>query len=107
MLGTTALVTRVTPLRLPGGVGMRDLLPIGLLCGIGFTVSLLITGLSFADGVHTDGARLGVLLGTLLSAAGAAVLLSRSARRARAEAGAPAAHTIDGEGPALGYDRDE
>ncbi|MCZ4068536.1 Na+/H+ antiporter NhaA [Microbacterium sp. H37-C3] len=108
VLGTTALVTRVTPLRLPGGVGMRDLLPIGLLCGIGFTVSLLITGLSFADGVHTDGARLGVLLGTLLSAAGAAVLLSRSARRARAEAaGAPGSHTIDGEGPALGYDRDE
>lgn len=108
VLGTTALVTRTTPLRLPGGVGMRDLLPIGLLCGIGFTVSLLITGLSFADGVHTDGARLGVLLGTLLSAAGAALLLSRSARRARAAAaGAPAAHTIDGEGPALGYDRDE
>ncbi|WJM15456.1 Na+/H+ antiporter NhaA [Microbacterium arborescens] len=109
VLGTTAIVTRTTPLRLPEGVQVRDLLPIGLLCGIGFTVSLLITGLSFADGVHTDGARLGVLLGTLISAAGAALLLSRSARRARAAAavGAPPARTIDGEGPALGFDRDE
>ncbi|SDQ47499.1 Na+/H+ antiporter NhaA [Microbacterium sp. cf332] len=107
VLATTALVTRLTPLRLPDGVGMRDLLPIGLLCGIGFTVSLLITGLSFTDGVHTDGARLGVLLGTLLSATGAAALLARSARRARAAAddGAPA-DAIDGEGPALGFDRD-
>ncbi|WP_424448578.1 Na+/H+ antiporter NhaA [Microbacterium arborescens] len=115
VLAATALVTRTTPLRLPDGVGIRDLLPIGLLCGIGFTVSLLITGLSFADGVHTDGARLGVLLGTLLSAAGAAVLLSRSARRARATASdglsdgvSDAGSTgpaIDGDGPALGYDR--
>ncbi|MDN8548135.1 Na+/H+ antiporter NhaA [Microbacterium sp. NM3R9] len=103
VLATTALVTRVTRLRLPEGVALRDLLPIGLLCGIGFTVSLLITGLSFDDGVHTDGARFAVLLGTLLSALGAAVLLSRNAARARREAVA-AADGIDGDGPALGFD---
>ncbi|MEH3088324.1 MAG: Na+/H+ antiporter NhaA [Microbacterium arborescens] len=111
VLGTTAIVTRATRLRLPAGVGLRDLVPIGLLCGIGFTVSLLITGLSFDDGTHTDGARLAVLVGSLLSAVGAAILLARSARRARrtesdpAEAGArTAASAIDGEGPALGFD---
>lgn len=104
VLGTTALVTRVTRLQLPEGVSMRDLLPVGLLCGIGFTVSLLITGLSFEDGVHTDGARFAVLLGSLLSALGAALLLSRNARRARRDAAASdASDGIDGDGPALGF----
>jgi NhaA family Na+:H+ antiporter len=106
VLGVTLLVVKTTRLRLPAGVALRDLLPIGLLCGIGFTVSLLITGLSFDDGVHTDGARLAVLLGTLLSAIGAALLLRRTARRLR-DTGAgegASAGGIDGDGPALGFD---
>ncbi|KAA9089061.1 Na+/H+ antiporter NhaA [Microbacterium radiodurans] len=100
VLGVTAILTRTTPLRLPEGVRMRDLAPIGLLCGIGFTVSLLIAGLSFPDSVHTDGARLAVLLGTLVSAVLAAVLLRMAARRA-APRGVP---EIDGSGPAIGFD---
>ncbi|QLD12113.1 Na+/H+ antiporter NhaA [Microbacterium oleivorans] len=105
VLGVTLLVVKATRLRLPAGVAPRDLLPIGLLCGIGFTVSLLITGLSFDDGVHTDGARFAVLLGTLLSAAGAAALLRLSARRQRdpGTGTGPVADAIDGDGPALGY----
>ncbi len=100
VLGVTALLTRTTPLRLPEGVRMRDLAPVGLLCGIGFTVSLLIAGLSFPDSVHTDGARLAVLLGTLVSAVLAAVLLRIAARRA-SHRGVP---EIDGSGPAIGFD---
>jgi len=85
VLGATALLTRTTRLRLPDGIGLRDLLPIGLLAGIGFTVSLLITELSFPDLTHTDGAKLGVLLGTLLSAVLAAIMLRWDARRARSQ----------------------
>ena len=36
VLGATALVTALTPLRLPDAIGMRDLLPVGFLTGIGF-----------------------------------------------------------------------
>ncbi|MBO1771042.1 Na+/H+ antiporter NhaA [Agrococcus sp. TF02-05] len=83
VLGVTALVTRVTPLRLPDGIGIRDLLPVALLTGIGFTVSLLITELSFDDAGRTDAAKLAVLVGSGIAALLAAPLLRWDARRAR------------------------
>ncbi|MFI6426107.1 Na+/H+ antiporter NhaA [Promicromonospora sp. NPDC050880] len=83
VLGTTALVTRVTPLRLPDGIGVRDLLPVGLLAGIGFTVSLLISELSFGDSEHTDGAKIAILGASVLAAILGGVSLRWDARRAR------------------------
>ncbi len=83
VLGVTALVTRVTPLRLPDGIGIRDLLPVALLTGIGFTVSLLIAELSFDDAARTDAAKLAVLIGSGVAALRAAPLLRWAARRAR------------------------
>ncbi|RYE51942.1 MAG: Na(+)/H(+) antiporter NhaA, partial [Rhizobiaceae bacterium] len=42
---------------------------VALLCGIGFTMSLFIGGLAFGDGSHlNDSAKLGILLGSILSA---------------------------------------
>ncbi|MCP2263110.1 Na+/H+ antiporter NhaA [Promicromonospora thailandica] len=83
VLGTTALVTRLTPLRLPDGIGVRDLLPVGLLAGIGFTVSLLISELSFGDSEHTDGAKIAILGGSVLAAILGSVSLRWDARKAR------------------------
>ncbi|MGD8214516.1 Na+/H+ antiporter NhaA [Aestuariimicrobium sp. Y1814] len=83
VLGMTALVTKLTPLRLPDAIGSRDLLPVGLLTGIGFTVSLLIAELSFPDTEHTDGAKIAILIGTLLAATSAAMMLRWDARKAR------------------------
>lgn len=83
VLGVTALITRLTPLRLPDGIGIRDLLPVALLTGIGFTVSLLIAELSFDDPTRTDAAKLAVLIGSLVAAVLAAPLLKWDARRAR------------------------
>lgn len=83
VLGVTALVTRITPLRLPDAIGLRDLLPIGFLTGIGFTVALLISELSFPDSEHTAGAKIAILGGTAIAAILAAVTLRWDARRAR------------------------
>lgn len=80
VLGTTALVTRLTPLRLSDEIGLRDLVPVGLLCAIGFTVALLIAELSFPDGAHTAGAKIAILIGTFAAALMAAVTLRRAAR---------------------------
>ncbi|WP_134325327.1 Na+/H+ antiporter NhaA [Cumulibacter soli] len=83
VLGAATLLTKLTPMRLPDAIGLRDLLPVGLLCGIGFTVSLLIAELSFPDTEHTDAGKLGILLGTLIAATAAAIMLRWDARKAR------------------------
>lgn len=83
VLGVTTLVTRLTPLRLPDSIGLRDLLPVGLLTGTGFTVSLLIAELSFPDTEHADGAKIAILAGTLIAVLSAAITLRWDARRAR------------------------
>lgn len=83
VLGTTKLVTTFTRLRLADGLGVRDLLPIGLLTGIGFTVSLLIAELSFPDSTHTAAAKLGVLIGTALATTLAALALIWDSRHPR------------------------
>jgi len=83
VLLATAVVTRITPLRLPAGIGVRDLLGVGLLTGIGFTVSLLMAELSFAAEVDLASAKASVLLGSLLAATAGAVALRWDARRPR------------------------
>ncbi|WP_147794965.1 Na+/H+ antiporter NhaA [Cellulomonas sp. Y8] len=84
ILGVVALVTRGSGLRLPDGIGVRDLAPVALLAGIGFTVSLLIAELAFAgDEPMVGAAKIAVLGATLVAATGAAVLLRRDARRPR------------------------
>ncbi|MBX3069113.1 MAG: Na+/H+ antiporter NhaA [Thermomicrobiales bacterium] len=85
VLGTTFVVTSVTSLRLPDAIGMRDLLPVGFLTGIGFTVSLLIAELSFEGTLHAEEAKVAVLTGTLLAALLAAVTLRWDARKARSQ----------------------
>lgn len=97
VLGVTAVVTRTTPLRLPENIGIRDLLPVGFLTGIGFTVSLLIAELSFEGGVHQSPAKFAVLVASLIAALLAAFTLRWDARRARSidmnEDGVPDAPT--------------
>lgn len=86
ILGVTWLVTRLTPLRLAQGIGIRDLLPVGLLAGIGFTVSLLIVELSFdAGSEHGTGAKIAVLLASVISAVLGALALRHDARQARSD----------------------
>jgi NhaA family Na+:H+ antiporter len=49
---------------------------LALLCGIGFTMSLFISGLAFAAHPHErDAAKLGIMLGSLLSAVAGLVVL--------------------------------
>ena len=82
VLGTTYVLTRFTPLRLAPGIGIRDLLPVGLLAGIGFTVSLLIAELSFpAESVHAHAAKAAVLTASVIAASLAALALRSDARR--------------------------
>jgi len=46
----------------PEGMGRKDLLVVGLVAGIGFTVSLFVAGEAFADVALQEGAKMGALL---------------------------------------------
>ncbi|MCK9504918.1 MAG: Na+/H+ antiporter NhaA [Porticoccaceae bacterium] len=64
--------------KLPAGATWVQLYGVGMLCGIGFTMSLFISSLAFGQGDQSSipvDDRLGILVGTLLSAVGGYVLL--------------------------------
>ncbi len=71
----TSLAVRLRAGKLPTGVDRRGVAGIAALGGIGFTVSLFITSLAFTEPALTDAAKLGILGGSILSAAlGVAIL---------------------------------
>jgi NhaA family Na+:H+ antiporter len=71
----TALAVRLELGVLPEGVGMRSVIGIAALAGIGFTVSLFIAALAFDVPLLIDSAKIGILAGSVLSAAlGVAIL---------------------------------
>ncbi|GAA2522782.1 Na+/H+ antiporter NhaA [Winogradskya humida] len=74
--GSTWLVQRFTRARLDDGLSWWDVTGLGLLGGVGFTVSLLIGELAFGAGTERDGyAKIGVLAGSLVAALLAMVVL--------------------------------
>jgi NhaA family Na+:H+ antiporter len=81
---TTWLMSRFTRARLDHSLAWIDLVGIGLLAGIGFTVSLLVAELSFGLGaIQNDHAKVGILLASVLAAVLATVLLVSRNRRYR------------------------
>jgi NhaA family Na+:H+ antiporter len=64
--------------RLPTGVRWAHLLGGAWLAGIGFTMSLFIAQLAFVDAAHVEAAKLGILLGSAISAAMGLVWLYRA-----------------------------
>lgn len=83
VLGGAWLAVRAGLAALPEGVGWPLLSGAGMLAGIGFTVSLFVANLAFVDAALLTQAKLGVLLGTLCSAALGVTWLLLHTRRAR------------------------
>ncbi len=54
--------------RFPDGMDLRAMFGLGLMCGIGFTMSLFIASLAYGNPLHYEEAVLGVLAASLLSA---------------------------------------
>ncbi len=79
----TALAVRLGLSRLPAGVAWAHIAGVGLLAGIGFTVSLFITELAYDDPALIDAAKLGVLAGSVSAAVAGTVALRLVRRRTR------------------------
>ena len=71
---------------MPRDATVRQLYGVALLCGIGFTMSLFIGNLAFADPLLLDEVKIGVLSGSIVSAV-AGYLLLATARSAVSEPG--------------------
>jgi len=80
VLGGAVLAVRFRLAVLPEDMGWIDLAAVGVLGGIGFTVSLLVTELAFDDPATTDLVKTGVLIASTLAAGVGAVLLRWRAR---------------------------
>ena len=53
---------------LPENVTLKDVFGLSLLCGIGFTMSLFINGLAFTETYLIDSSKLGIFIGSIVSA---------------------------------------
>jgi Na+:H+ antiporter, NhaA family len=67
VIGATWLAVRLGWCRLAPGVSWGGICLIGLLAGVGFTMSIFIAMLAFTDDKLLDAAKFGVLLGSLIS----------------------------------------
>jgi NhaA family Na+:H+ antiporter len=81
IFGATYLFTRFTQASLNENLKWSDVSAIGLLAGIGFTVSLLIVELSYEENQALADAKVGVLAGSVLASILAITLLRVRTRR--------------------------
>jgi NhaA family Na+:H+ antiporter len=72
--------TRLGLGRLPAGVGWTHIIGVAAVGGVGFTVSLFIAGLAFTDGTLLDGAKIGIVAGSLISGIVGSTVLVRARR---------------------------
>lgn len=73
--GFALLAVRLGWATLPAGVGWRHITGAGFIGGVGFTVSLFITGLAFSETVLIEEAKVGVLAASLVAALGGYLFL--------------------------------
>jgi NhaA family Na+:H+ antiporter len=78
--GATWLATRAGIGRLPAGIRWSQLASVGMLAGIGFTVSLFVADLAFAPALWLDLSKMGILAASVLAGAAGSLALSRSTR---------------------------
>ena len=72
------LATRTRLAAMLDGIGWRQIVGVGMLGGIGFTMSLFIANLAFGDGTALETAKVGILVASVVSGiAGAIVLVKR------------------------------
>ncbi|QWP79335.1 Na+/H+ antiporter NhaA [Lysobacter sp. K5869] len=68
IVGAALLMRALGWARFPAGMDLRAMIGLGLMCGIGFTMSLFIASLAYQDPLLYEEAVLGILGASLLSA---------------------------------------
>ncbi len=78
IFGSTWLISTFTKAKLDDELAWSDVLGMSMLAGVGFTVSLLIGELAFGlESIDDDNVKIGVLVGSIVAAVLAALVLRR------------------------------
>ena len=75
VLSFSWLAVRMKLVQLPDNSTWKSFASICMLCGIGFTVSMFIASLSYGEGAMLNQAKLGIILGSVVSAVLGCILL--------------------------------
>lgn len=78
IIGFLLLLVKLKFAPMPAGMHGRNLLGLGLLGAIGFTMSLFVTSLAFHDPLHLDQAKIGIFSASILGGVCAYAILSRN-----------------------------
>lgn len=89
ILVSTRLCLRSGLGELPGEMTDDHLVGLSLLAGIGFTVSLFVTGLAYSDPGHVEAAKTAILLASVIAATSGSMTLRGHAKRQAAVEAAP------------------
>lgn len=81
IVGFSVLAVKTGIARLPNGVNWLQMLAVGTLAGIGFTVSIFISSLAFDDPAHLMEAKTAVLVATLIAGVAGYFALKHEARQ--------------------------
>jgi NhaA family Na+:H+ antiporter len=74
--------------KLPGGTTWRHVFGLSMVAGVGFTVALFVTSISFTDPALADSAKIGILLGSAVAGVAGYLFLRAIPTPAESEAGA-------------------
>ena len=102
VFGATAIAVKLGVGRLPSGTTWRHLFGLAVSAGVGFTVALFVTSLSFDDAATADSARVGILVGSTLAGLVGYLILRTSPAGAESpsvDADAPVVATLGLTGP--------
>jgi NhaA family Na+:H+ antiporter len=83
VLGMSWLAVRVGLVTLPPQVTWRHMIGVSVLAGIGFTMSLFIASLAFADADMLATAKVAILLASVIAGSGGLLLLGGRGTRAQ------------------------
>ena len=75
VLSFSWLAVRLKVVQLPDNSNWKSFASVCMLCGIGFTVSMFIASLSYCEGTMLNQAKLGIILGSVMSAVLGCILL--------------------------------
>lgn len=105
IFGATFFAVKTGLAKMPAKANWGHIWGVSMLAGIGFTMSLFITTLAFPEGAgYVPSAKLGILLGSLISALGGLFLLNIASRKSpvKEEDDAMLQHAKEGHQPYKG-----